>query len=93
MRGRWRGLHGRVRGEVVRKQESSRTFDLQRGREWCRRAVGEADVRAVDAGILAVVFGARACVVTGGGVDGGDETCREECGESLLEYVYAASWT
>lgn len=92
MRGRWRGLHERVRGEEVRMGDCSRTFDLQGGREWCGRAVGEADVRAVYGCIFVIVFGARTCIVAGGGVDGGDETCREEGGEGLLQYVYAASW-
>lgn len=91
MRGRWRGLYRHVRGKEAVVRDSSRTFDLQGGREWCGRAVGEADVRAVDGRIFAVVFGARVCVVAGGGVDGRDETCREESGEGLLEYVYAAS--
>lgn len=92
MRGRWRGLCVRVKGEEIGIRDCSRTFDLQEGREWCRRAVGEANVRAVDSCVFVIVFRAGVCVVTGRGVDGGDETCREECGESLLEYVYAASW-
>lgn len=92
MRGRWRGLYARVRREETVIRGCSRTFDLQGRREWGRRAVGEADVRAVDGRIFIIVFGARVCVVAGGGVHGGDEACREEGGEGLLQYVDAASW-